>query len=75
MNFRTTLFSCQYPLINYPNHTQVCGYLKNYTAHFGLEKFIHLNSVVKHVVPHKGRVSLLAKAKFFLAASAIVPTI
>lgn len=37
------------------HHTQVCGYLKNYTSHFGLEKFIHLNSVVKHVVPHKDK--------------------
>ena len=36
------------------HHTQVCAYLKNYAAHFELEKFIHLNSVVKHVVPHEG---------------------
>ena len=39
---------------SYLHHTQVFDYLNDYSAHYGLEKFININSLVKHVVPHKG---------------------
>ena len=38
-------------LPDFPHHTDILQYLRNYVAHFGLQQYIQLNTVVESVEP------------------------
>ena len=36
------------------HHSQVCSYLRDYTAHYKLDPYIRYNKLVRHIVPSDG---------------------